>query len=146
MKLSAVMVKNVCTVDPDDTVKKAVFIMNKHNIGSVIVVEGNKPIGIITERDILRKVVALDKRPGKMLCKNLMRKPVKTISANATVLKAIELMAKYHIKKLAVTRNGMLVGIITATDILKSPAKIEEAALKRVSRLFPVYKPKIRAA
>ena len=62
MKVSAVMTKGVRTVKPEDTARKAAMVMNKHGIGSVVVASGRKAVGIITERDLLKRVVAKNKK------------------------------------------------------------------------------------
>ncbi len=131
------MSKKVRTVRPTDSVKKAVSIMNRYNIGSVIVY-GDKVEGIITERDVLKRVVALCKDSG-VACRSVMSRNITTIDVNDEIEDAIEVMAKKRIKKLPVTENGELVGIVTATDIIKSGERVEYAALKKLAQFFPVY-------
>lgn len=63
MEVSSIMVRDVKTVSPQDNVKKIVNIMNRYGLGSLVVVEGDKPTGIITERDILKKVVSKNLLP-----------------------------------------------------------------------------------
>ncbi len=145
MRVSSVMTKTVRAVGSRDTVKKAVLLMNKYQIGDVLVVDNRKVAGIITERDILERVVARGKNPGKILCRTVMSKGVKTIDSDASVVDAIEMMARHNIKKLPVTENGKLAGIVTATDILKSGERIEYAALKKLAQFFPVYQPSTQA-
>lgn len=141
MKVSEIMIKKVKTVAPGDTVKTAVLVMNRYNIGSVVVVAAGKPIGIITERDILRRIVALNKQPGKILCKTIMSRPLKIIHPDTGLLDAIERMSRNNIKKLIVTENKELVGILSVTDIIKSGQKIEDDALKKLARLYPICRP-----
>ncbi|MBI2075836.1 MAG: amino acid permease [Candidatus Aenigmarchaeota archaeon] len=141
MKVSSVMTKNIRTAKPEDSVKKVALIMNKYRIGDVVIEGNRKAIGIITERDILKKVVALGRKPEDVKCKAIMRRPVTTIDENSSVTDAIDVMAKKNIKKLPVTRDGELVGIVTATDILKSGERIEYAVLKKLAQFYPVYQP-----
>jgi CBS domain-containing protein len=139
MKISSIFVRNVRTVKPDDTTKKAAVVMNKYRIGCVIVAEGKNPMGIITERDILRRIVAAGKDAASVKCRKIMSKPVLAIDVNDSIEDAVEIMSKKKIKKLIVTRGGHLAGIVTATDILGSGEKIEYAVLKKLAEFFPIY-------
>ncbi|MEM0007134.1 MAG: CBS domain-containing protein [Candidatus Bathyarchaeia archaeon] len=114
-----VMSKNVRVVRPDSSVKEVVATMNKFDIGSVVVVQGDRPVGIITERDILRRIVEPCLAPETLTARQIMTSPVVTIDENASINEAAKLMAKKGIKRLLVTRNNdELVGIITFTDIV----------------------------
>ncbi len=145
MKVSSIMTRNVRTVKPDDTVRKAVQIMNKHKLGSVVVVANGRVAGVLTERDVLKRVVAANKKPEAVLCRDIMSRKVVTIGAEDTVVDAINVMSKHRIKKLPVTEEGELVGIVTATDILKSGERIEYAALKKLAQFFPISRPMAQA-
>jgi len=87
-------------------------------VGSIIVVEGGKPIGIISERDILRKVVEPCLRPETLTAEQIMTSPVVTIDENATIDEAAGLMAKRKVRKIPAMNNQELVGIVTFTDIV----------------------------
>ena len=112
-----VMSKDVRVVRPDTTAQEIVATMNKFNIGSVIVVQGERPVGIITERDILMRLVEQCLAPQILTARQLMTSPLITISETASVEEAARLMAKKRIKKLPVIDNDKLVGIMTFTDI-----------------------------
>ncbi len=138
MKISSIMVRNVRAVKPSDTARRAVAVMNRYRIGSVLVINGNKISGIITERDILKRVVAMDKKATAIFCRNIMSRRIKTVDAESSVTDAVNIMAKYGIKKLPVMEDGKLAGIVTATDLLKSGEQLEYAALKKLAEFFPV--------
>ena len=141
MKISSIMVRSVKTVNEDDPVQKAVLTMSKHNIASVLVLKGEKATGIITERDVLQRVISLNKNPKIVICRNIMSKSLKTIDSNSDVIDAIEIMSKYNIKKLIViNKNSNLVGIISVIDIINSGEQIERAALNKLARSFSFYK------
>jgi CBS domain-containing protein len=112
-----VMSKDVKVVRPDTTVKEVVATMNKFNIGSIIVVQSDRPVGIITERDILRRQVESCLAPETLTARQIMTSPLITIDPAATLEEAVKLMAKKKIKKLVVMNEGRLSGIITYTDI-----------------------------
>jgi CBS domain-containing protein len=120
-----VMSKEVKVVRPDTTVKEVVATMNKFNIGSIIVVQGERPVGIITERDILRRLVEPCLAPETLTARYIMTSPVTTISETATIEEAAKLMAKKKVKRLPVMSNEKIVGIVTFTDIVtKVPAML----------------------
>jgi CBS domain-containing protein len=113
-----IMSKNVKVVRPDTSVQEVVATMNKFDIGSIIVVQGERPVGIITERDILKRQVEPCLAPETMTARHIMSSPVITIDENVSIEEAATLMAKKRAKRLPVMNNGKLVGIITYTDIV----------------------------
>lgn len=128
------MTKNVTTVSGEMPVSEAARIMEKNNIGSVIVVEGKSPVGIVTERDITYRVVALDKKPSTVNLSEIMSKHIKTIDPGTTLTEASKIMAKYNIRRLPVIEGKDLIGIITNKDIVViAPGQIE--ILRELSRM-----------
>lgn len=113
-----VMTKEVKVVRPDTLVKEVVATMNKFNIGSIVVVQSNRPVGIITERDILRRIVEPCLAPEALRAREVMSSPVITIRDMASINEAANIMARKRIKRLLVTDNEKLVGILTFTDIV----------------------------
>ena len=126
MKIKEIM-KDVKTISPEDTVKEAADLMNRHSIGSLVVVDSKKKlVGIVTERDILQKVTAQNKLAGKVLVEDIMSNKLITIDANELLDDAVYLMIKHKIKKLPVIDNNELVGIVTATDIVANSSEVGE--------------------
>jgi len=113
-----VMSREIRVVRPDTSVKEVVATMNKFDIGSIIVVQGDRPVGIITERDILRRQVEPCLAPELLTARQVMTTPVQTISETASIEETAKLMAKKRMKRLPVMNNGKLVGIVTFTDIV----------------------------
>jgi len=113
-----VMTRDVKVVRADTTIKEVVATINKFNIGSIIVVQADRPVGIITERDILRKIMEPSLAPETLIARHVMTSPVITINENASIEEAAKLMAKKKVKRLPVMNNGKLVGILTYTDIV----------------------------
>jgi CBS domain-containing protein len=114
-----IMSQNPVTVGPTATAAEAASLMREKDIGSLIIVEGGKPTGIVTERDIVTKVAALDRRPSDVRVKALMTSPVVAIHPDAEVVEAAKLMSSRKIRRLAVIKEGQLVGVITENDILR---------------------------
>lgn len=113
-----VMTRPVITADVDIDVLTAAKRMALANVGCLIVVSGDKPIGILTERDLVKKVVAKATDPQTVKVEDVMSSPLVTISPEASLRDAASLMLKSRIKRLPVTSNGRLVGIITDTDLV----------------------------
>lgn len=113
-----VMSKDVKVVRPDTLVKEVVATMNKFEIGSIIVVQSDRPVGIITERDILKRIVEPCLAPEALRARQVMSSPVATISNTASIDEAAKIMAKKRIKRLLVTENEKPVGILSLTDIV----------------------------
>ena len=130
MKVKHAMNRNVFVANPDVTVKEAAKIMTHYRIGSLIVMEDKKVVGIITELDILWKVVAGGLDPETTQIKDVMTKGVITIKADQTVEEAADLMVQKNVKKLPVLDDHKLVGIVTATDLISFQPKLIDALAK----------------
>jgi CBS domain-containing protein len=115
-----IMAKNIKTVKPDDSVHAAVLKMNKFDIGSVIVISSGRPVGIITETNIMRRVVEPRMDPATVWAKDIMTSPLVSIEENATVAEAAKIMADRKINRLPVINGSKLVGLISSTDIVKA--------------------------
>ncbi|HDI12787.1 MAG: inosine-5-monophosphate dehydrogenase [Hadesarchaea archaeon] len=111
------MTRKVLTAGPNTTVARAAKLMADRGVGSIIIVKGKKPIGILTERDLLMKVVSTDLKPSKIRVGKIMSKPVVSIRPDADITEAARLMAKSRIRRLPVVERGDLVGVITTSDI-----------------------------
>ncbi len=114
-----IMTANVRSVKPDSSVAAVVQKMNKFDIGSVVVVQGERPIGIVTERDVLRKIVEPCLDPSAVKAGQIMSSPLITIGEDDSLEEAAKIMAKNGIKKLPVVRGKELVGIITTMDLVR---------------------------
>jgi CBS domain-containing protein len=104
-------------------------LMAKHRIGSVVVIEGNnnnkKPVGIITEKDIIKKVSAQNKSANQVAVRNIMSSPLVTVNSIDSIDTAAETIAENKVKRLVVLeQDGSMVGILSVSDIAKKLAKI----------------------
>jgi len=131
MDVKDIMVKKVITIDANSTVRNACKLMDKHNVGCLLVTEGSSSaVGIVTERDVISKVVKNGKDPEIMTIKRIMTTPLVVISPEASVETAVDTMIKNKIKKLPVVSDeNDLVGIVTTTDIVtNSPSYLKKVA------------------
>lgn len=115
-----IMMRNVKTVRTDDSVHAAVLKMNKFQIGSVIVTNNGRAVGIITERNILERIVEPRLDPGTIWAKDIMSSPLVTVGPNDAVEEAAKIMAQKHIKKLPVVEGDKIVGVVSTSDIVRA--------------------------
>lgn len=127
-KVKDVMTKNVKTISPFAMIAEAARVMRKNRIGCLVVVEGNKPIGIITERDVAYKIVAEEKSSSTAV-REVMSKDLKTIDKEKTLKDAARIMAAHVIRRLPVVENKELIGIITLEDVMRAEKIGEDAQL-----------------
>ncbi|MDE3017823.1 MAG: CBS domain-containing protein [Nitrospirota bacterium] len=106
------------SVDRDTDVRKAAQVMRDRNIGSVFITRDNEIIGILTDTDLVRRVVAVGADAAKTPVEQIMSAPILTIEENKTILDANDMMAAHHLRHLGVTRNGALVGMISVRDLV----------------------------
>ena len=116
--VSQIMNKNVSTPDASQTVRDALRVMTEKSVGCVVITKGRSPVGILTERDVMRAMLN-----GKHILKNsvtqVMSLPLTTVPPETSVIEALDLMKKKAIRRLPVVSNGELQGIITIhTDLL----------------------------
>lgn len=126
--VSSIMTKNVRTAGENQPIKAAAEIMDRNDIGSVVIVAGEPgvPSGIITERDIVRLVSSSSQMSFKEPVSTVMKKPVITADSMMSLKDALQTMQAKNIRRLPVMHDGKMVGILTDKDIfraiLKSPA------------------------
>lgn len=118
MSVSEVMNKTVVTLDINTDIPVIAREMVRYNVGSVIITEKEKAMGIITERDLVRDIVTKDKKPSRVHASKIVSTPLVTVKPTTSVIEASEIMLKSDIKRLPVMENGDIVGIVSNTDIL----------------------------
>jgi len=126
-----VMRKNVISIDSDMTVKDAATMMADANVGCVVITRGNAPIGILTERDFVKRIISQEMDLTTPLV-DVMSFPLISVDCNDTVWEAAEIMQKNKIHKVPVEDQGKLVGIITATDIVKICSMGSDSQMRHV--------------
>lgn len=119
LEIHDIMVDKVITTKTEATVEDAVKLMNKYEIGCLVVVENGKPVGIITERDLLKRVLAKSKETRNMKVREIMSKPLISGAPNIEIEEAAKLMFQKKIKKLPIVEKGKLLGLLTLTDLLR---------------------------
>ena len=113
------MTAKVVGVPPSATIKEAAALMKKNCVGSVLVGDGDNPVGIVTETDIVQKAVAGDRSPYTTKLEEIMSYPLIMVEAGQTGLEAAETMNDNGVRHLAVTENERVIGILSMRDLLR---------------------------
>ncbi len=126
-KVKDVMTREIVTVSLNDSIEKVAQLMVDKQIGSIIVNEGNEPLGIITKRDILERVILDCQDPCKVKAKDVATKNLITISSGETIRDVLLLMHKHKIKRILVKNSDdfELAGIITTHDLIAAYNSLE---------------------
>jgi len=131
ISVSEVMSTPVETVKLEATAYDAANILKNKDIGCLVVIDdAMKPVGIITEKDLVHKVVARNLKSKDVLIKDIVSPKLITVSPKATIIEAAKLMARKNIKRLPVVENGKVIGIITVSDIVSVSPKIMEIMME----------------
>ena len=145
-KLKNIMVENVKTAGLKNTAQELAVLMNRYQIGCVIIVDEEQPVGIVTERDIMKRVVSKGIPPKSLKAVDVMSKPLITATPWMPAGDAAKAMLKWNIKKLPVVEKGRLVGEVTFTDLLRVEGVIEalngyalSGVPKRLRKTIEIY-------
>ena len=117
-RLSEIMTSKVVTVDISERVEEALRLMVRYDVGSVVVVDKEKPVGIITERDITRAALRGDSML-KIPARSLMSRPLQTVQPDMEIWRTFELMLKLGVRRLPIVENDRLVGLVTEKDLTR---------------------------
>jgi CBS domain-containing protein/glycosyltransferase involved in cell wall biosynthesis len=107
------------TISPEEPTSTVMDLMASRNVGLVVVVGNNRPVGVVTERDMLQRALKPGKNLELMLVKDIMSKPPVTIEAERSIRDALEILHRHSIRRLIVTREGAVVGLTTAKRLLE---------------------------
>ncbi len=123
-----IMQKNVITIQEDKSALDASKLISEKDISFLVIVKDDKPIGIITERDFVRKIAAQDKQSAHIRLSEIMSYKFRWVEPSTEIADAVQKMLNHNIRRLIVLENEKLVGVITQTDLadfLRSKLLIE---------------------
>jgi CBS domain-containing protein len=136
-----IMTVNVKTAKPDAAVIEVIRKMTKFDVGSVVIIDSAKrPVGIITPRDILRKVVEPRLPVDVVTALEVMSSPIVKVTPDASVEQCAKLMGDKRIKKLPVVEGNKLVGIITSMDLVRTEPKLISQLSDLICPYYPAKK------
>ena len=126
MLVQEIMSRDVVTISKDETAFDASMKYKDKKVGCLLVVDKDKCVGILTERDLIERVICEEREPKQTKVSEIMSKNLKTIHKLAKIEDAIRLMKMHNIKKLPVVSNDTLVGIVTITDISRARPELSK--------------------
>jgi CBS domain-containing protein len=132
MLVKDVMSSPVTTIGENENVYKAAKLMDKNEVGCIVVTDKNqKPVGIITERDLIRRVLSKNELPSKVKAGKVMTSPLITVESDENLQEVARKMSKLNVRRLGVVYRGALMGIITSKDILAVMPELFEIMQER---------------
>lgn len=136
MTIETLARREVITASPDESAGELAATMRDENVGSVVITDGDTPVGIVTDRDLTVEVLADGTDPDDATAADLMADELRTIPSDAGFYEATELMSRHGIRRMPVTDDDRLVGIITADDLseLLADEQQELAGVVRAQR------------
>jgi CBS domain-containing protein len=135
LKVRDVMDTNVFSLDGGAKVSEAIGVMNKNNVWSVIVERNGLPVGVVTDRDVIRRCIANGLSPDRTSVEAIESSPLVTIGPDATMREAMDLMASKDIRRIFVVSDGKIVGRITQTELFDSMLSVMETLSSLSNRL-----------
>ena len=138
MKVRELMVKNVITLQTDTSAHEATKLLNKNKIGCLVVVRSGDIEGILTERDLLERVLEKCKNPKETKISEIMTKDVIVGKPDMEICEATRIMIKNKVKKLPIVEKSQLVGIVTVTDIARA-TNIDKKTIELVDALSNMH-------
>ena len=112
-----IMQKNVITIEYEKSALDAAKILSEKDISFLIIMQNEKPIGLVTERDFLRKISARDIQPSKIPLSEVMSKKFRSVEPSTDIEDAVQKMVNNNIRRLVVLENEKLAGVVTQTDL-----------------------------
>ncbi len=126
-----VMISDLTTLDVSTSIRDAAKLMDEKDIGCIIVTKNQLPIGILTERDFVKRIAAKEKSLTASL-EEVMSSPLIEIDPNETVWEAAQIMKTNNIHKLPVKKDNKIIGIVTATDLVKICSVGSDSEMRRI--------------
>ena len=126
MRISDVMTQGVVTADTDDSLRRVGELMRDRNVGSVVICEAGRPVGVMTDRDLALAVVA-DAVEAEASVGDHASRPLVTGEVEMDIEEAVALMIQHHIRRLPVTQGETLVGIVTIDDLAVRAGDLHQA-------------------
>ncbi|MDY6965105.1 MAG: CBS domain-containing protein [Halobacteriota archaeon] len=131
-----IMTRDVVTAEAETDAVDVAKKMTEKDVGCVIVVKDDKPVGIVSERDIVRKLVSKNAKASSMKAEDLMTEPIITVSEDTSLLDTTKVMASKKIRRLPVMRGDEMIGVVSETDIVSVSSEMDRirAELIEMSR------------
>lgn len=124
----------VYSIGPDEPVYEAIRRMAEHSVGALLVMEGERLVGIVSERDYARKVILKDRSSRTTPVRDIMSSPVVTVRPEATVAECMQLMTERRIRHLPVVSGERVLGVLSIGDLVKAVIADQQAEIEQLTR------------
>ena len=125
---------DIWSTAPDETVLDAIRLMAEHGVGALLVMQDDRLIGLISERDYSRKVILKGLRSRDTAVESVMSAPVLTISPDATVREGLAMMTDKYVRHLPVTDDSGVIGIVSIGDLVKAVIEEQQTVIEHLER------------
>ncbi len=132
------MRKDIPTISTEASAIEASKTMSTDKVGYVIVLEKGRPVGIVTERDLVLKIMAEDKNPNEVKIIDCMSSPLVTIDPDKSIEEAVEVMKKHGFRRLPVVKETIIYGVFTAKDLVDHFEELEDRLARSLYRFMPL--------
>jgi CBS domain-containing protein len=122
----------VLAIGPDETVYEAIRQMAEHGIGALLVMESDKPVGLLSERDYSRKVILRGLRSRETTVRTIMSSPLLTISPDASVQQGLAMMTEKFIRHIPVVDGSGLIGMVSIGDLVKAVIQDQQSLIEQL--------------
>ena len=122
----------IYSVKPDDPVLEAIRLMAEHHVGALLVMEGMRLVGIVSERDYARKIILKGRSSAGTPVSQIMSSPVLTVVPQSTVQECMELMTEHRVRHLPVVESGRVVGVVSIGDLVKAMIQDQQETIEQL--------------
>ncbi|MCG6862153.1 MAG: CBS domain-containing protein [Chromatiaceae bacterium] len=128
--------RDVWTIGPNASVREALSRMAQQNVGALVVIEGDRVVGVISERDYARKVIVNRQPPLEISTADIMVRQPRCVTPEETIADCMALMTDKHVRHLPVLEGGSLAGIVSIGDLVKSIIRAQESKIDELESLI----------
>jgi CBS domain-containing protein len=122
----------IYSVKPDDPVLEAIRVMADHHVGALLVMEGARLVGIVSERDYARKIILKGRSSADTPVSQIMSSPVLTVGPQSSVQECMELMTEHRVRHLPVVESGRVVGVVSIGDLVKAVIQDQQETIEQL--------------
>ncbi len=122
----------IYSVKPDDPVLEAIRVMAEHHVGALLVMEGARLVGIVSERDYARKIILKGRSSADTPVSQIMSSPVLTVVPQNSVQECMELMTEHRVRHLPVVESGRVIGVVSIGDLVKAVIQDQQETIEQL--------------
>ena len=122
----------IYSVKPDDPVLEAIRIMAERHVGALVVMDGARLVGIVSERDYARKIILKGRSSADTPVSQIMSSPVLTVDPQSTVQECMELMTEHRVRHLPVVESGRVIGMVSIGDLVKAVIQDQQETIEQL--------------